>query len=77
MALVTTTIQPIVNTIENASFNSLVAKKTGVISLILTPNVTTIIAAITCPANFTNGLMVTISSNTQKMDITIVPKNIP
>ena len=69
MALVTTTIQPMVNTIEKVSFNSLVAKKAGVISSIM--------AAIVCPANFTNGLMVTISSNTQKIDMTIVPKNIP
>ena len=77
MALVNTTIQPMVNTIEKVSFNSLVAKKAGVISSILTPKATTIMAAIVCPANFTNGLMVTISSNTQKIDMTIVPKNIP
>lgn len=75
--LVTPTIQPIVKIMENASFNSLVAKKAGVISSILTPKATTIIAAITCPVNFTNGFMVIISSNIQKIDITMVPKNIP
>ena len=77
MAFVTPTIHPIVKIIENASFNSCVSKKAGVISSILTPNATTIVAAITCPSNFTIGLIVTISSVTQKIDITIIPKNIP
>lgn len=75
--LVTPTIHPIVRRIENASFSSSVGKKAGVISSILTPNATTMIAANTCPANFTIGFMVIISSMTQKMDITIIPKNIP
>ena len=77
IALVTPTIQPIVKIIENTSFNSFVARKAGVISSILTPNATTILAAMTCPNNFINGLIVTISSNTQKIDITIPPKSIP
>ena len=77
IALVTPTIQPIVNAIENASFSSLVGKNSGVISSILMPKDTTTIAARTCPNNFTIGFIVIISSNIQKIDITIVPKNIP
>lgn len=77
MALVTPTIHPIVKRIEKASFNSSVGKKAGVISSILIPNDTATIAANTCPANFTIGFIVIMSSMTQKMDITTIPKNIP
>lgn len=77
MALVTPTIQPIVKTIENASFSPSFVIKAGVTSSILTPNATTIIAARSCPVSFTIGFMVMMSSNIQKIDITIIPKNIP
>lgn len=77
MALVTPTIHPIVKIMENASLSSGVAKNAGVISSILMPKVTTTIAANTCPANFTIGFMVFISSTIQKIDIITIPKNIP
>lgn len=77
IALVTITIHPIVTMIEKTSLNSSVGKKAGVISSILIPNATTIIAANNCPINFTIGFMVLISSTMQKIDNTKIPKNIP
>lgn len=77
MAFVTPTIHPIVKRIENISFSSSVPKKVGVISSILTPNITAITPANTCPSNFVVGRMVLISSITQKIDRIIIPKDMP
>lgn len=77
IAFVTPTIHPMVKIMENASLSSGVVKNAGVISSILTPKATTTIAANTCPNSFTSGFMVLISSITQKIDIMIIPKNIP
>ena len=77
MAFVTPTIQITVMILENISCISMVSKNGNEISSILTPNATATIAATNCPVSFWIGFMVFISSITQVIEITIIPKNIP
>ena len=77
IAFVTPTIHIIVNIIENISCISIVFKNGNVISSILTPNPTAIIAANTCPISFVIGFIVFISSIIQTTEITNIPKSIP
>ena len=77
IAFVTPIIHPIVITIDIISFISEKFKNGNEISLILTPNDTTIIAAIVCPNSFIQGFIVFISSTTQNADIINIPDKNP
>ena len=77
IAFVIPTIHKIVRFTEKTSCSSGLFINGIVTSSIFIPNDTAIIAATTCPDNFTIGFIPFISSIIQVIAITIIPKNIP